>query len=151
MHLSILIRKASFSDAGWIAKVHVDAWRTTYNGVVPDAYLASLSYGEREQRWRSRIENERNLVLVAEDEIAKQIVGFVSGGEVRSNDPEYDGELYAIYLLEGYRGKGLGRKLVLYLVKKLREGRYNSMLVWVLAQNPYRRFYEKLGGKYVRS
>ena len=25
------------------------------------------------------------------------------------------------------------------------------MLVWVLAKNPYRRFYEKLGGKYLRS
>jgi hypothetical protein len=25
------------------------------------------------------------------------------------------------------------------------------MLVWVLAKNPYRKFYDKLGGKYIRS
>jgi GNAT superfamily N-acetyltransferase len=65
--------------------------------------------------------------------------------------PEYAGELYAIYLLEGYRGRGIGQKLALNLVEKLVEDGYNSMLVWVLAKNPYREFYEKLGGVYVRS
>ncbi|MHB1867740.1 MAG: GNAT family N-acetyltransferase [Nitrososphaerales archaeon] len=149
--MTILIRRASVSDASGIARVHVDAWRTTYKGIVPDAYLANLSYDDRERRWQSRLGNERNFVFVAEDENTKQILGFVSGGEVRSKDPEYLGELEAIYLLEGYRGKGLGQKLVRNLAKKLQEEGYNSMLVWVLAQNPYRRFYEKLGGKYVRS
>ena len=47
-------------------------------------------------------------MFVAEDEITKQIVDFVSGGVAHSNDLEYATELYAIYLLGGYRGRGIG-------------------------------------------
>ena len=46
------IREANVPDAADIAKVHVDSWRTTYTGVVPDEYLAQLSYEQREQTWR---------------------------------------------------------------------------------------------------
>ena len=42
-------------------------------------------------------------------------------------------------------------RLALCLVEKLVEVGYNSMLVWVLAKNPYHTFYEKLGGVHVRS
>jgi GNAT superfamily N-acetyltransferase len=97
------------------------------------------------------IENETSLVFVAEQEAPKQIVGFVKGGPERSKNPEYTGELGAIYLLEDYRRQGIGQRLVLTLVKKLIDHGHNSMLVWVLAKNPYRKFYEKLGGKYLRS
>ena len=47
------IREAVPSDAPAIAKVHVDSWRTTYAGIVPDEDLASLSYGQREQAWQN--------------------------------------------------------------------------------------------------
>ncbi len=129
----------------------MDSWRTTYRGIVPDSYLAGLSYDKRENSWKSAIENEISVVFVAEAESPKQIVGFVKGGEERSKNPEYTGELGAIYLLEDYRGQGIGQRLVLTLVKKLIDRGHHSMLVWVLAKNPYRRFYEKLGGKYLRS
>ena len=43
-----LIRPATLEDAPAIARVHVDTWRTTYAGIVPDEHLAKLSY-ERSQ------------------------------------------------------------------------------------------------------
>jgi L-amino acid N-acyltransferase YncA len=146
------IRKAVSTDASAIARVHVDSWRTTYRGIVPDSYLASLSYEQRTSQWKQSLENDGFFVFVAEDEMPKQIIGFASGGEDRSRDTEYAGELGAIYLLEGYRRKGIGQKLVVTLVRTLLDNGYSSMLVWVLAENPYRKFYEKkLGGKYLRS
>ena len=50
--IEILIRKAELEDAKGIAKVHVDSWRTTYKGIVPDTFLENLSYENREQIWK---------------------------------------------------------------------------------------------------
>lgn len=49
----ITVREATPDDAPGIARVQVDAWRSTYRGIVPDAHLADLSYDERAQRWRT--------------------------------------------------------------------------------------------------
>jgi GNAT superfamily N-acetyltransferase len=149
--LNVKIRKAIVADAAAIARVHVDSWKTAYRGIIPDSHLASLSYDQRENGWKDTIENERSFVFVAEVERPEQIVGFVNGGQERSKNSEYTGELGAIYLLEVYRRQGIGQRLVVTLAKKLIDSGHDSMLVWVLAKNPYRKFYEKLGGKYLRS
>lgn len=141
----MFIRKAELADASGIAKVHVDSWRTTYKGIVPDTYLDNLSYESREQVWMSGI--KQNNVYIVEDEDS-QIVGFASGGKERTGKYEaYVGELYAIYLLEGQQMKGLGQKLIQTVVEDLKEKKLNSMLIWALKENPACRFYERLGGK----
>jgi hypothetical protein len=48
---AFLIRPAHLDDAPGIARVHVDSWRTTYKGVIPDTILANLSYEARTQQW----------------------------------------------------------------------------------------------------
>jgi hypothetical protein len=44
---------------------------------------------------------------------------------------------------------GLGRKLVLAVVRDLRLRGYESMIVWVLAENSSKRFFEELWGEVV--
>jgi GNAT superfamily N-acetyltransferase len=64
----------------------------------------------------------------------------------RENGPAgLRGELYAIYLLQNAQRRGLGT----LLVRELRARGFGSMAVWVLAANPFRKFYEALGGKVV--
>ena len=87
--------------------------------------------------------------LVAEDGESGAVVGFADGGRERSGDPHYDGELYAIYLLQSAQRQGIGRQLVKAVAKELSSS-FHAMLVWVLAQNEARRFYEALGGVYLR-
>ncbi|CAM3162108.1 GNAT family N-acetyltransferase [Filibacter tadaridae] len=141
----MLIRKATTEDAKGIANVHVNSWRTTYKGIVPDAFLESLSYEKREQIWLQGI--KENHVYIAEDENG-QVVGFSTGGKERTGNYEaYTGELYAIYLLEEYQSKGIGRLLVQSIVDDLKEKGLNSMLIWAMEENPACRFYEALGGK----
>ena len=143
----MFIRKANLGDVAGIAKVHVDGWRTTYKGIVPDTYLDNLSYESREQMWISGI--EQNNVYIAEDKDGR-IVGFASGGKERTGKYDgYVGELYAIYLVEGQQGKGLGRNLVQTVVDDLKEKKLNSMLIWALKENPACRFYEMLGGQQI--
>jgi L-amino acid N-acyltransferase YncA len=147
--VSIVIRKATIDDCPGIAKVHVDSWRTTYNHIVPAEYLRSLSYSKSEQRWVERFKNANEnymmYVYVNED---GSIVGFADGGPIRDSNKEFKSELYAIYILKDYQRKGIGRQLFRSVVNHL-SLQYNSMLVWVLADNESRYFYEDLGGKII--
>ena len=45
------IRPAVVGDAGSMAKVKVDTWRSAYSGIVPSAYLESLSYEGTAEAW----------------------------------------------------------------------------------------------------
>jgi hypothetical protein len=46
------IREATMADVAAIARVHVESWRATYKGLLPDGYLANLTYEQREPLWR---------------------------------------------------------------------------------------------------
>ena len=63
------------------------------------------------------------------------------------NTKHISGELYAIYILKEYQGKGIGRLLVQSVVDDLKDKNLNSMLIWAIEENPACRFYETLGGK----
>lgn len=149
----MLIRQAKVADAAGIARVNVDAWRVTYKDTVPEEFLTNMSYQESEQRWIKHVSeadsSQDRFIYVAEDE-AGQIVGYISGGLNRDDDPVYKSELYAIYILQEYQGQGLGRRLTLTLVKRLVQAGFQSMILWVLAVNPARHFYEALGGQKVK-
>lgn len=145
-----MIRPARVEDAPGIARVHIDSWRTTYKGFIPDDFLANLSY-ERSGRGWTRIVGETEQRTYVAQNASGRIVGFVNGGPERENDPIYKGELYAIYLFEEAQGRGLGRRLTQALVEGLLSDGIHTMLVWVLADNPSRRFYEALGGQELRT
>ncbi len=143
------IREATIEDVPGIARVHVDSWRTTYGGIVPQPVIDSFTYEQREELWRMALgPNSRSFVYVAEE--AGQVVGFASGGPARRDQaPDHAGELYAIYLLQEHQGKGIGRQLFGSVVRELvRRGLY-SMAIWVLADNPACGFYEAMGGRKV--
>ncbi|MBA2874248.1 GNAT family N-acetyltransferase [Thermaerobacillus caldiproteolyticus] len=142
------IRKATINDANGIATVHVESWKTTYQGIVPSSYLAQLRVSEREQNWRRGLQQQKHHIFVAEED--GKVCGFISGGSNRATkgkEADYEGEIYAIYLLKEAQGKGYGTKLLEALVRDFRSDGICSMVVWVLADNPSRQFYERLGGK----
>ncbi|TFD99804.1 GNAT family N-acetyltransferase [Jeotgalibacillus salarius] len=139
------IRKATIKDAAGIAKVQVDTWKTTYKGMVPDEYLDHMSYSRREEMWEKIIGNGQ-VVYVAEDN--DEIVGFANGGPERSNKYSgFDGELFAIYILEAYQRQGLGKKLMAPLVEEMKTQGLKSMIVCVLEKNDSKLFYEVLGAE----
>lgn len=139
------IRKAKKADAWDIAVVQVDTWRTTYKGIIPDDYLAQMSYEKRTETWEKAAKQEG--FYVAEND-AREIVGFSIGGKAFSETyANYVGELYAIYILRAYQGKGIGKLLTERVVQHLLNENIQSMQVHVLADNPARHFYESLGAK----
>jgi len=150
--MNATIRPARLEDAPGIAKVHVDSWRSSYKGLIDDEFLAALSYERRTEVWSQNIADLQNgrFLYIAETRPG-EIVGFVSAGPETEGDLDYQGELYAIYLLQQVQGQGLGRKLVDMAMRKLGERGFSSMLLWVLKDNlPARKFYEAVGGEYPR-
>jgi GNAT superfamily N-acetyltransferase len=128
--------------------VHVDSWPTTYHGIVPSDFLAKLSYTQREQLWYDVLSRPAlNTFVYVATEASGNVVGFASAGPERSGNTAYMAELYAIYLLKAFQGQGIGRQLVAAVVKRLVEAGMTSLLLWVLADNPSRRFYAALGGQ----
>lgn len=144
----VTIRSASVDDAGAIAHVHVESWRTTYVGIVPDAYLAGLDETLRVKLWREWLGGE-TAVLVAEQ--AGRVVGFAHAGKNRVSVETCDAELYSIYLLREAQGKGIGSALLKNVAEALQEQGFRSMAVWVLERNPSRHFYEKSGARMATS
>ncbi len=147
------IREATPEDAAAIARVHVATWRTTYPGIMPQEHLDALSVNDFAQSWAERLRADgpdKTHVYVAETE-TREIVGFASGGRERTGDPDYLGEIYALYVLQAQQGQGIGRKLLQTLARRLAAGGYTTLLIWVNAHNPARRFYEALGGVTART
>ena len=105
--MAVSIRAAVMEDAAAIAHVHVESWRTTYAGIVPDAYLASLDTTLRARLWREWLSAEA-LVLVVE--VKGSVVGFAHGGRNREQVADCDAELYSIYLLKDAQKRGIGHR-----------------------------------------
>ena len=149
----VRIRAADLTDAAAIARVHVDSWRTAYCGLVPDSYLARLSYEESEATWcRILGEGAGKCLFVAEADNGG-VVGFALGGPGRARDPvdpTYQGELWGIQILEAHRRQGIGRALVREVVRWLAARGMHSMFVWFLQDAAARHFYEALGGQPLR-
>ncbi len=144
------IRQAVSGDAPGIAKVHVDSWRTTYKGIIPDRFLLNLSYEQRTELWDRNIAAADNFVVVAENEEG-EIVGFADGSKKATNSVPNSGDLTSIYMLEAYQGKGLGKKLLEPLFEHFRRQGYRKVFVEVLEANKTRYFYEYYGARLIQT
>lgn len=87
-------------------------------------------------------------MFVAEDANG-DIIGYSSGGKERRNHSIYQGELYTLYVLQSHQKLGIGKRLLVSVVRELAELQIRSLFVWVLEANPSCYFYEALGGKEV--
>lgn len=145
---AVVIRPASIADARSIAAVQVETWQSAYRGVISDDFLNAFSVAERERRWAEILRQPEQIVFVAEAE-DRQVVGFASGGPERTGRTDFRGELYGLYVLPACHGRGHGKALVAAVARRLLELQHANLLVWTLSDNPFRGFYEHLGGQLV--
>jgi ribosomal protein S18 acetylase RimI-like enzyme len=144
----IMIRPAQPDDARGIARIDVETWRSTYAGVLSSAYLVGLSEQRREAGWRSVILHEPRDVRIAVD-ADNDILGFGSCGTNRG-DRLFAGEVFTLYVAPDWQNRGIGRRLLIALFRRLVASGRNSAIIWVLRDNPSRFFYQRMGGLQVR-
>jgi GNAT superfamily N-acetyltransferase len=77
------------------------------------------------------------------------MIGFGTCGRARWVGLPYVGKVYTLYVHPDYRAKGIGTRLLVALFRRLLENGLGSALVWVLADNPARFFYQAMGGTQV--
>ena len=145
----MVIRPSQKNDVPAMSRVYVKTWQETYLGVVPYGYLYAMSAPELEQGFLNEQQSRQVISYVAED--AGEVIGFISGGYERQGDTIYNGEIFALYVMKNRQRQGIGTKLVSALAARLNYFNIYSMLVWVLVENPCRRFYTKLNGMYLRN
>jgi len=140
----IVIVAAGPGDAPELAEVHVAAWRETYRGLLPAAYLAQMNSHLYARRWRRQLMAARPPEIVLAAEGRGGLVGYCAG-QVRSDLAM--AEVSTLYLLGGAQKLGLGRRLLSATARVLQARGASALNLWVLKGNtPAQGFYEHLGG-----
>ena len=141
------VRKANAADASAIAHVYVQSWRSTYGNILPAHTLKYMSETQETLAWwRSLCRVDAHETTFVAQTPDGTVVGLASAGPNRSGTLRRRAELYTLYLLEQHHRKGFGSALVQACARDLLDQGANSLVVWVLAKNPARKFYEALGG-----
>jgi GNAT superfamily N-acetyltransferase len=147
---SLTLRPAISDDAEAVAQLHIENWRNTYRGMMPDWYLDGSITEERMILWKTRlsaIANEQQYVVIAE--ISRKIAGFAC--ILLDEEPEWGACLDNLHVLPQLRRSGIGRAL------------FSKVTQWVLTTKPgwpihlwvfesninARNFYDSLGGKII--
>jgi GNAT superfamily N-acetyltransferase len=144
--MDIRIKEWTLIDSLAIASVHVKSWQTTYRGIISDDYLDDLDASERTKKWEKILSDPNQKVFVTLE--WEKIVWFATCDKSEEFD-WYDSTISSIYLLKEYQGKGIWRKLFNNCLSHLQQLGCHSMYIWVLADNPAKNFYEKMGGEYM--
>lgn len=145
---TIYYREANVSDCDAIANVHVQSWIESYAGIVPQSFLDNLSIEKRAKMFKTAFTISPYKIYVAES-TEHGVIGFANIGKPRENVDGYDFELYAIYLLKEFQGKGIGRELFKCCVNYLKSIHGQSMYLLALEASPYKSFYDNLGGQVI--
>ena len=135
--MDIIVKKmeteAEIRGKAW---VHWSTWHEAFLGLVSPDFLRQLTLARCEKMAFSRTDG----LLVAKD--GDRVVGFVGYG-TREEAPEA-GEIFSLYVLSRYQGRGVGRQLMAAALRELAP--YRQIVLWVLKKNTRAiRFYEKCG------
>ena len=135
------------TDAEALARVHVQSWRETYKGLLPDAYLARMSEAAHARRFGVALmkPGPDDVTLAAADRWG--LVGYAQGGPSRRRMAK-EAEVATLYLVRAAQNRGLGGRLLADTARALAARGATSLVISVLRDNfGARGFYEHLGGE----
>ncbi len=144
----VWVRGATPKDAEDIARIHVKSWQESYRGILHAEYLANINIDERILLRKKQFETcppaLKTFVALVQD----RVIGFCDAGCASPDDAPIRGKIQALYLLEDYKGQGIGTRLWMAATTYLKENNLLPYMNWVLEDNHRARsFYEAKGGK----
>ena len=146
---TLQIRPTQIEDAHTLSCIYVQTWRDTYLSVIPYEYLSTMSIARHEKAFSNELNSRHTISFVAQD--SGRVIGFVTGGYERHADEIYSGEIYTLYVVKNNQRRGVGTQLISVLARQFNRLGIYSMLVRVIKLNPYRRFYNKINGIYLKT
>ena len=106
-----------------------------------------MGHQQLSARWSKALRNRttNGTVIVAEVPNAG-IIGFGNCCRATGVDLPYKGEVDMLYVHPNFQEQAVGRSLMARLFRVLATKGLGSALIWVLAENPARFFYQAMGG-----
>lgn len=139
------IRPPRLDDAAEAAAIHLGSWAATYTPLVGADAAARFTLAERIAHWQLLLGSEpanRGALLATRSGV---IVGLVEW-ELGVDADAGTGEIHAIHVAPGERGRGVGWRLLDASVAALRANGLRRAILWVVEDNsPARTFYERQG------
>ena len=146
--MKYIIRKMKREDVKDVSHVITIAWNETYRGIVSDDFLDGLYLNELERAnnsYNNFNDNDNHQFVL---EVDSKVVGYMNVGE---SDVSDCGEIHALYIINGYKGYGYGKKLIEVGIKELKSIGYNKMIIGCLDKNKSNEFYKHIGGKLIET
>ncbi|MCL2461081.1 MAG: GNAT family N-acetyltransferase [Defluviitaleaceae bacterium] len=139
--MKVLIRKALPEDAADYADCVISCWQSAYKGIVPEGYLSDMSAnrGQWVEKYGKALADPGDCGYYCAI-YADEMIGFlIINGNHKDN-------FWAIYLIEGFRGKGFGAVMLNFAINELARAGDRQICLWVFKENKKAiRFYEKHG------
>lgn len=135
----MIIRPIIDDDVQAIAKIYTDNWKNTYQNILPDSFLTSMTYEHSKEKWLSYIHADKQGAFVALDE-NNMIIGF------SAYKPYYDLKkcllLDSLHIIQSIQGSGIGKKLIFTIGKYAYNNGYEKMSICIVKGN------DRAGGIY---
>lgn len=123
-------RIRSEEDFNKISKVHFKSWEETYIDILGNDFFKNRSFEQQLERTRNSFKNGNKYYIAVADD---NVVGFISYGICKDKDLTNCGEIYALYVLNDYHNKGIGKELLNHVLNDLNE--YNQISLWMFKDN----------------
>lgn len=146
--MTVIYRRPLQSEAEAMAALHVACWREAYRGIVPDELLDRVDMADRAMRWRGYLSvDDPTFTLAAYAD--GLLAGFVRSGQIVDRLlPEAGRHIHAIYVLERFQRRGIGRGLMRAALDSARtHGEADVSLGVLTANRKARAFYDAIGGQ----
>lgn len=116
--------------------------------MIPDDAIDSRTVALRAASWYKFLHEPERTTIVACDERGR-ITGFASAFLLKPPQSGFDSFLQMLFVAEAEKGRGIGRRLLREIAKKMQAAGAKSMALRTLRQNPARGFYERVGAELV--
>ena len=141
----VIVRCAVPGDEKVLAYIQTESWKAAFAGILsPEELKRCTNVQKAEQMYHSVLRHEGCNMAIAYVKGKPHCIA--AWGKNRCDLGESVGELICIHSLQANWGKGYGSAMMEYVLKKLRQEHFASVILWVFEANICaRRFYEKHG------
>ena len=115
-----------------IAKIYTENWKTTYQDILPDSFLKSITYEHSKEKWLSYIHTDKQGAFVAVDE-NDMIIGFAAYKPY--DDLKKCLLLDSLHILQSVQGGGIGKQLIFTIGKYAYNNGYEKMSICIVKGN----------------
>lgn len=144
-----IFEMANKKDLPEINEVYLQTMLESYQGLVPQKYLDSLSGKWLDESFQQPFEKDGYYVFIARNP-KRKIVGFIEVEKLKEvYGLDVDAKLVSFYILPEYQRKGIGSNFFEFVLTQLITQNINSIILEALEVSPFKEFYAKNGGKMV--